>query len=117
VEIGMTARTTSRTINFQRPFILEGFAREQPAGSYVVLTEEEMMDTVLSLAWRRASTAIRLRTPAGTQDVPIDPEQLNAALLRDRAKQNAPSPLTDAPTPRPQARRARHLIARLAGKH
>src|SRR6202030_2666716 len=75
-EIGMTARTTSRTVNFVRPFILDGFAREQPAGSYVVLTEEEMMDTLLSQAWRRASTVIRLRTPAGTQDYPIDPEQL-----------------------------------------
>jgi hypothetical protein len=110
----MTARTTSRTVNFLRPFILEGLAREQPAGSYVVLTEEEMMDTVLSQAWRRASTAIRLRTPAGTQDVPIDPEHLNAALLCDRAKQSA---AFRGPPPRSQGLRARHLIARLVRKH
>ena len=113
----MTARTTSRTVNFVRPFILEGFAREQPAGSYVVLTEEEMMDTLLSQAWRRASTVIRLPTPAGTQDVTVDPEQLNAALLRDRAKQEPMSPIADAPVPRPKGHLARHLIARLARKH
>jgi hypothetical protein len=113
----MTARTTSRTVNFVQPFVLEGFAREQPAGSYVVLTEEEMMDTLLSQAWRRASTVIRLRTPAGTQDVTIDPEQLNAALLRDRAKQTPISSIADAPLPRPRGHRASHLIARLARKH
>lgn len=40
---------------------------------------------VLTTAWRRVSTMIRVRTGAGTQDVFIEPEQLNAALLRDRA--------------------------------
>jgi hypothetical protein len=76
-------------VTFQRPFILDGFPRDVPAGTYLVETEEELMDTVLSVAWRRASTVIRLRTATGTQDVFIDPEQLNAALLSDRAQQDA----------------------------
>jgi hypothetical protein len=64
--------------------MLDGFARAVPAGSYLVETEEELMDTVLSLAWKRVTTVIRLRTGAGTQDLFIDPEQLEAALLGDR---------------------------------
>jgi len=111
----MTVRTTSRTVTFLHPFILDGFAREVPAGSYQVETEEELMDTVLSLAWKRASTVIRLRTATGTQDVFIDPEQLNAALLNDRAQQNASSSETAAPAKTPSSR-ANNRIAHLARK-
>lgn len=81
----MTTRTTDRRVTFQHPFVLDGFERHISAGTYLVETEEELVDTVLSLAWKRRSTVIRLRTPAGTQDFSIDPEQLEAALLRDRA--------------------------------
>jgi len=111
----MTARTTSRTVIFLHPFILDGFTREVPAGSYLVETEEELMDTVLTQAWKRASTAIRLRTAAGIQDILVDPEQLNAALLRDRAQQNAASSETVATAKVPH-RRVRNLIAHLARK-
>lgn len=81
----MTTRSTSRLVTFEHPFVLDGFARSVPAGTYLVQTEEELMDTVLSYAWKRASTAIRLPTATGTQDVFIDPDQLNTLLLRDRA--------------------------------
>jgi hypothetical protein len=80
----MTTRTKSRTVTFHHPFVLKGLAGDVPAGAYLVETEEELMDTVLSLVWRRVSTAIRLRTAVGTQDYFIDPEQLEAALLRDQ---------------------------------
>jgi hypothetical protein len=76
--------------------VLDGFGCEQPAGSYIVDTEEELLDTVLFQAWKRASTIIRLGVPGRVQDVPIDPEQLNNALLRDRAQSDScpPLPLT-----------------------
>jgi|SRR5579871_487076 len=80
----MTSRTTSRTVTFLHPFILDGFGRV-PSGSYIVDTEEDLLDTILFQAWKRASTTIRLGGPGRIQDVPIDPEQLNNALLRDRA--------------------------------
>ena len=73
--------------------MLEGFGRVQPAGSYIVDTEEELLDTVLFQAWRRASTIIRLGAPGRIKDVPIDPEQLNNALLRDRAQEGSCPPL------------------------
>jgi hypothetical protein len=84
----MTTRSTSRMVTFQHAFVLDGFARQVPAGTYLVETEETLMDSVLSLAWKRASTIMRLPTATGSQDVFVDPEQLNAALLRDRSLEN-----------------------------
>jgi hypothetical protein len=88
----MTSRTTSRTVTFRHPFTLDGFGRVQP-GSYIVDTEEELLDTVLFQAWKRASTIIRLGSSGTVQDVPIDPEQLNNALLQDSAQQDSGAPL------------------------
>lgn len=100
----MTTRTTSRRVTFQHPFVLEGFARDVPAGTYLVETEDQLMDTLLSQAWKRASTVIRLPTATGTQDIFIDPEQLNAALLRDRAHHDAESSEAAAPPGAPAGR-------------
>lgn len=111
----MTTRTTSRTVTFRHRFMLDGFERELPAGTYLVQTEEELMDTVLSVAWRRVSTVIRLRTGSGTQDISIDPEQLTAALSRDGASPNPASSEAAAPPPTPGST-ARNPIADRAHK-
>ena len=88
----MTSRTTSKTVTFRHPFLLDAFFRVQPAGTYIVDTEEELMDTVQSQVWKRVRTVIRLGGPGKVQDVPIDPEHLNKALLQDGAGlQPAPS--------------------------
>jgi hypothetical protein len=42
----MTTRTTSRTIVFRRPFLLRGFDSEQPAGVYVIDTEEKLLESL-----------------------------------------------------------------------
>ena len=68
--------------------MVEGFGQVQP-GSYIVETEEELLDTLLFQAWKRASTIIRVGSAGRIQDVPIDPEQLNNALLRDRAQDDS----------------------------
>src|SRR5690348_5630439 len=39
----MTMRTTSRTVTFSRPFMLSGIVEPQPAGSYTVETDEELI--------------------------------------------------------------------------
>ena len=88
----MTSHTISRTVTFRHPFTLEGFGRVQP-GSYIVYTEEELLDTMLSQAWKSASTTIRLSIAGRIQDVPVDPEQLNNALLQDRAQEESCPPL------------------------
>ena len=42
----MSIRTTSSTVSFFRPFVLTGIAGEQPAGSYTVETDEELLQIV-----------------------------------------------------------------------
>lgn len=83
----MTIRTSSKIVTFEQPFILKGFDATQPAGSYVVATEEELLDSVSLPAYRRLSTSIELHTPAGnvgrTEIVTIDPDELDTALARD----------------------------------
>ena len=85
----MTIRTTSRTVTFARPFLLRGIVEEQPAGSYVVETDEERIETAPVQAYRRISTLIRLPARPGSlvvgQAVDIDPAALAAALERDAA--------------------------------
>ena len=82
----MTTRTTSKTIVFTRPFVLAGLDGAQPAGAFVVETNEERLEGVSFPAWRRHSTVIRLHpTPGLTLSATVDPEELNAALLQDSA--------------------------------
>jgi hypothetical protein len=84
----MTVRTTSKTVTFMHPFNLSGGMDEvQPAGTYTVETDEELLQTASLPAYRRISTLMRLpaRTTGTmlTQIVEINPVELAAALARD----------------------------------
>jgi hypothetical protein len=83
----MTMRTTSRTVTFLHPFNLSGMDEEQPAGSYTVETDEELLQTSSLSAYKRVSTLMRLPArPTGTmltQIVEVNPLELTAALARD----------------------------------
>jgi hypothetical protein len=83
----MTMRTTSRTVTFIHPFNLSGMDEEQPAGTYTVETDEELLQTLSLPAYKRISTLIRLparpRSTMVTQIVEINPQELAAALTRD----------------------------------
>ena len=83
----MTMRTTSRTVTFSRPFVLSGIVEQQPAGSYTVETDEELIGNAPTTAYRRISTLIRLPGLPGSlvleQVVDIDAAELAAALARD----------------------------------
>jgi hypothetical protein len=82
----MTLRTTCRTVTFNHPFLLKGF-EQQPAGDYVVETDEEPLATASVEAYRRISTLIRLPGRPGSlvlgQTVDIDPAELADLLERD----------------------------------
>ena len=83
----MTMRTTSRTVTFIHPFNLSGMDKQQPAGTYTVETDEELLQTLSLPAYKRISTLIRLparpRSTMVTQIVEINPLELAAALARD----------------------------------
>ena len=106
-----TTRQSSATVTFTCPFILDGFEQLQPAGSYTLDIEEELLDTLLSPVWKRTSTTIRLRRHGALEQVPVDPERLKEALARDAA-QEPPTPLSSSSR---QARRHRaySLLGRL----
>jgi hypothetical protein len=85
----MMNRTTSKTVTFRHPFLLDGLDEPHPAGSYTVETAEELLQALSFPAWRRLYTTIRLPGRPGAsvleQTATIDPEALDAALAGDAA--------------------------------
>lgn len=82
----MTTRTSSKTVTFERPFVLNNFPELLPAGDYIVDTEEEELDSVLFQGWRRVSTTMRVRLGADVEVRAVEPEALHKALMRDGAQ-------------------------------
>jgi hypothetical protein len=81
----MAERITSEIVTFAYSFLLEGLEGRQAAGDYLVETTEERLDTMLLPAFRRKSTVIHLPGTMGTTRlVPIDPQDLQRALEKDR---------------------------------
>jgi hypothetical protein len=94
----MTTRTSSKTVTFLHPFKLSGADDVQPAGSYVVETDEELLETPSLRAYRWLATCIRLPgRPESTElsrVVEIVPAELAAALASDaQTPQAAPPPI------------------------
>lgn len=87
-------RVTSTTVTFVRPFILDGFGELQRPGSYVVDTEEELIDTSTVVAWKRISTVIQLPRHGAIEHLSINPDQLTEALRRDGAQHDPAGPLS-----------------------
>jgi hypothetical protein len=89
----MTTRTTSKTLVFRHPFKLSGADDMQPAGNYVVETDEEKLDASFS-AYRRLTTMIRLPGAPGSLQVgrivDVDPAELEAALKKDAKSTGLP---------------------------
>ena len=86
----MTTRTTQTVVRFSSAFLLPGFNAPQPAGEYRVDQDEESIDGLSRLAWRRVAAfihlpAIALQVPT-QQMVPINPADLDAALEKDHQK-------------------------------
>jgi hypothetical protein len=83
----MTVRTSHKTVTFTRPFSLSAMDEIQPAGTYTVETDEELLQGVSFPAYRRLATLIFLPSRPGNafleQVVNIDPLELQAAQERD----------------------------------
>jgi hypothetical protein len=82
----MTTRTRSERVEFCRPFVLSGVDTLQPAGTYTVDTEEELLETLSVPAWRRTATIIQLTRGGTTEYQTVDPSELHEALMRDGAQ-------------------------------
>ena len=83
----MTTRTNGRIVTFAHPFLLKGVDRELPAGDYRVITDEELIEELSFLVYRRVSTMIFVpgEHASSVEMVGIDPQDLQAALERDKS--------------------------------
>ena len=84
----MATRTLTSTVVFNRPFLIAGLDEEQPAGSYQVETDEEQIEDVSFVAYRRLATFLHLHPspnqPSTRQTLTIDPVDLERALRADQ---------------------------------
>ncbi len=84
----MSGRTTHSIAHFTAPFVLGRLEGKLPAGDYDIDHDEELIDGMSWLAWRRVATFIHL--PARTvksptsQLIAIDHAELETALRQDR---------------------------------
>jgi hypothetical protein len=82
----MLSRTQRSTLIFSKPFRLTGEARMQPSGTYVVETEEELLEGLSFPAYRRTAMSITLQAPAAgavRQALSVDPADLARAHAAD----------------------------------
>ena len=76
-------RTARESITFDHPFSLTAVDKLQPAGTYAVDIDEELIEGLSFLAYRRVATTIYLPLGQGShgsvQAVRVDPQELTAA--------------------------------------
>src|ERR1700738_1063442 len=84
----MTIRTTRTPVSFSQPFKLKELDDMQPAGDYLLDTDEELIEGLSRLAYRRVATLLHLpstsRPPGRTEVLSVSPAERDAALEKDR---------------------------------
>jgi hypothetical protein len=84
----VTVRTTRTTISFSQPFKLRDLDDIQPAGDYLLDTDEELIEGLSRLAYRRVATLLHLPSTSLSQGraelLSVSPAELDAALEKDR---------------------------------
>jgi len=83
----MTIRTSQATMTFKQRFQLDGFPGSQPAGEYRVDMDEELIEGLSFIAYRRVAALLHLPALSAPQDsiqiVTMPPSALDAMLERD----------------------------------
>jgi hypothetical protein len=83
----MTTRSNNKSVVLGHSFELKGVDRLLPPGEYRIVTDEELIEELSFLAYRRVATWIFVRAvshQASTVEmVAIDPQELQAAQERD----------------------------------
>ncbi len=77
----MTIRTRRESVTFGSPFPLPGVEGLQPAGTYVVETDEELLEQLSFTAYRRISTTLVVPLGSGSyQMIRVEPALVDAAI-------------------------------------
>src|SRR5882672_9368143 len=82
----MTTRTTHKFVIFRHPFSLADGERRLPAGSYEVITDEELIEGLSFPVYRRVGTMMLVpgqSRQASVEMLSIDPSVLTAAIESD----------------------------------
>lgn len=94
----MKTRHTVRTVSFQRPFSLSVREDAFPPGLYRVEVDEELIDGMSFLAYRRVQTSLQCLTPQSGPR-PAEVHIVNADELRAALAADPPHPFANAPAP------------------
>lgn len=112
----MQSRLHEKTITFRSPFRLAGIEGDLPAGDYVIETDEELLQSMSFLAYRRVATFIRLpsasRGAGPARTLKIDGNDLDAAVRRDEALTHLSNVGASKPPVSAQTRFDREAVAR-----
>lgn len=80
----MCVRTSRRTVTFTCPFSLNGVEGIRPPGTYMIDTDEELIEGLSFPAYRRTATTIELSSGSGTVEIfAINPSELETVLELD----------------------------------
>jgi hypothetical protein len=92
----MASRITQTVVSFSSSFELPDVDAPLPAGSYRVDHDEDSIESLSRLAWRRVASFIHLpgigQHGATHQMAPINPADLDAALKKDQRNHNGFDP-------------------------
>jgi hypothetical protein len=77
-------RTTKTTVTFRSAFRLTGFDGPEPAGTYDLEVDEEIIEGNDRTVYRRIATLLILRSGGTTRTMTVNQADLEAALARDR---------------------------------
>lgn len=78
-------RTTKSSVTFRSAFQLKGLDQPEPAGTYEVEVDEEIIEGNERTIYRRIATLLILRSGSTTRTVTVNPGDLESALAMDRA--------------------------------
>ena len=81
----MNSRSTRSTVKFFHPFTLKGHSEILPAGDYDILVEEELLQDMNFLGYRKTATYLIVAGKGRTVMREISGKDLEAVLDRDRA--------------------------------
>ena len=79
----MTVRTQVTTVTFNKRFAFPDSATTHPPGTFRVETDEESIDSLSFVAYRRVATRIHISRPGSIEVHTIDPDVLAWLLARD----------------------------------
>ncbi|MDV7338903.1 hypothetical protein RYZ26_04830 [Terasakiella sp. A23] len=84
----MTIRTSTKLVIFRHPFKIGALDEIQPAGSYKVDTDEELIEGLNFIAYKRVLTVIHLHSKnkikSLTRALIVTSKELTEALQNDR---------------------------------